>query len=74
MATVSEIYFPSRTVMANLTHMFHTMRDNAAKRKVYRDTVRELNALSGRDLADLGIYRGAITSIAMEAAYGRKSR
>lgn len=44
--------------------------ENAAKRKVYRETVRELNNLNNRELADLGIGRSAIKSIALEAAYG----
>lgn len=40
------------------------------RRAVYARTVRELNALSDRDLADLGISRAAIGSVAAEAAYG----
>jgi len=39
--------------------------------RVYRTTVNELSQLSGRDLADLGIHRSAIRSIAHEAAYGK---
>lgn len=34
----------------------------------YQQTVRELNALDNRSLADLGIKRGDITSIAREYA------
>ncbi len=40
--------------------------------RVYRRTHAELSALSNRDLADLGINRSMITSIATEAAYGRR--
>lgn len=43
----------------------------AAKRKVYRQTVNELSALSNRELADLGLSRSGIKAIAMEAAYGK---
>ncbi|MEE3316193.1 MAG: DUF1127 domain-containing protein, partial [Pseudomonadota bacterium] len=32
--------------------------------------VRELRALSGRELADLGINRSMIRRLALEAAYG----
>jgi uncharacterized protein YjiS (DUF1127 family) len=38
------------------------------RRKIYRQTVRELSALSTRELADLGIPRSMITRIALEAA------
>ena len=39
-------------------------------RRLYNKTVAELNALSDRELADLGISRLGITEIAREAAYG----
>ena len=42
-----------------------------AARKVYRTTLTELQALDNRDLADLGISRSMIRSIAHEAAYGK---
>ncbi|MCK0093935.1 DUF1127 domain-containing protein [Yoonia sp. F2084L] len=47
------------------------MADRAAKRKTYRTTLAELEVLSSRDLADLGITRSAIKAIAYEAAYGK---
>jgi uncharacterized protein YjiS (DUF1127 family) len=34
----------------------------------YRETVRELESLSGRELRDLGIHRGDIGRLAREAA------
>ena len=40
-------------------------------RQVYLRTVSELNALTDRELADLGIARIAIPDIAREAAYGK---
>ena len=46
------------------------MQENRARRAVYRQTVRELNALTTRDLDDLGINRTMITRLAREAAYG----
>jgi uncharacterized protein YjiS (DUF1127 family) len=42
------------------------------QRQVYLGTLRELNSLSDRDMADLGIHRAMIGEIAYEAAYGRK--
>jgi uncharacterized protein YjiS (DUF1127 family) len=38
------------------------------RRKIYAQTVRELHALSTRELADLGISRSMITRLALEAA------
>ena len=48
------------------------MRDYFARRALYRQTVRELNQLNGRELADLGISRSMIRSVAYEAAWGTK--
>lgn len=41
------------------------------QRRVYARTVAELNALTDRELVDLGISRLSITEIAREAAYGK---
>jgi uncharacterized protein YjiS (DUF1127 family) len=41
------------------------------QRRVYLQTVAELNALTDRELSDLGIARIAIPDIAREAAYGK---
>ena len=41
------------------------------QRRVYTRTVTELNSLSDRELADLGISRLGIADIAREAAYGK---
>ena len=40
-------------------------------RRLYAQTVAELNALSDRDLADLGISRLGIVEVAREAAFGK---
>jgi len=45
-------------------------RSKGGMKQLYRETVRELNNLNNRELADLGIGRSAIKSIALEAAYG----
>ena len=47
------------------------LREARAKRRVYRTTLNELSSLSNRELADLGIARGEVRNIAMQAAYGR---
>ena len=51
-----------RAIIADIT-------ERAARAKVYRTTLEELKALSGRELADLGIHRSEIKRIAYEAAY-----
>ncbi len=47
------------------------IREAARRRSVYRQTLRELNALTNRELNDLGLNRTMLTRIAMEAAYGK---
>ena len=51
--------------------VLRTLQAGRAKRALFRQTVRELNALSTRELNDLGIDRQMIRRIATEAAYGR---
>lgn len=40
--------------------------------RVYRETLRELQALSTRELDDLGLNASTLRSVALEAAYGKK--
>lgn len=42
-----------------------------ARRAIYAQTLAELNALTDRDLSDLGISRFQIADLAREAAYGK---
>lgn len=44
-------------------------RAKAARRKIYRDTLRELSALSHRELCDLGLNQSEIKRVAYQAAY-----
>jgi uncharacterized protein YjiS (DUF1127 family) len=48
-----------------------TLLTALSQRRVFTRTVAELNALTDRELADLGISRLRITEIAHEAAYGK---
>ena len=48
-----------------------TLKQAARRRAVYRRTVRELNALTEREMTDLGIHPSMITEVAREAAYGK---
>ncbi|MFC3166702.1 DUF1127 domain-containing protein [Paracoccus fontiphilus] len=55
-----------------LSAAIQRLQEHRARRAIYRQTVRELNALTERDLADLGINRAMITRLAYEAAWGAK--
>lgn len=65
----------TRGVEAGLVDRFTTLlaslRDSRQRYKMYRQTREELSRLSDRELHDLGISRGSINAIAMEAAYGK---
>jgi uncharacterized protein YjiS (DUF1127 family) len=69
MITVSDFSVPTHSLRTIFAERFNTLRKQMAKRATYRATVTELNSLSGSDLADLGIHRSSIRSIAYEAAY-----
>ena len=57
--------------MDRLSGLRATLYDKLAKRKVFLTTLSELQSLSNRDLADLGLSRSALRGIALEAAYGK---
>lgn len=51
-----------------LATLMQSYQAGAARRRVYRQTIAELSALSDRDLADLGLHRALIRRVALEAA------
>lgn len=53
-----------------LTGPFAAWRTRYEQFKLYHRSIHELSALSDRALADLGLTRGMIKSVAHEAAYG----
>ncbi len=57
-------------LLTRLRGLWTALNDARGRRRVYLETQRELNALSNRDLDDLGISRSMISRIAYEAAYG----
>ena len=71
MTTVSDFNVTTHSRRTFFAERFNTLREKMARHATYRATVAELNTLSGRDLADLGIHRSSIRSIAYEAAYVR---
>ena len=62
----------NRTATVSLADRFAAFAANVsaayAQRKLYRTTLHELDALTNRELADLGIHRSMIKSIALEAS------
>ena len=54
---------------ARVANYFNSWRASRAQYAVYRTTMRELEALSERELDDLGINRANIRAIAYKAAF-----
>ena len=52
---------------ATLDTLVGEIRGFFARRRLYRETLRELNTLSNRELADLGLHRSQIKRVAIEA-------
>jgi uncharacterized protein YjiS (DUF1127 family) len=57
------------TIMDRVNSLIADYRAQAARRKIYRDTLRELNALTHRELCDLGLNHSEIKRVAYQAAY-----
>ncbi|SLN35383.1 hypothetical protein AQS8620_01227 [Aquimixticola soesokkakensis] len=53
-----------------LPALFKGLGERFARYQVYRSTLNELNTLSTRELADLGISAANVRAIAYQAAYG----
>ena len=53
------------------TGLFGALKTAFARRRLYSQTLGELNRLTDRELADLGISRLSIAQVAHEAAYGK---
>lgn len=51
--------------------LVQTVKVAMQRRAIFKQTVAELNALSARELGDLGLSRSNIRSVAFEAAYGK---
>lgn len=55
----------------NLSGFAARISDYLTRRAVYRRTISELRGMSNRDLADIGLNRSMIISVAHEAAWGK---
>jgi uncharacterized protein YjiS (DUF1127 family) len=71
MAYVNTARVAKSSVADRLAVLFAGVSAMVQRRRIYGQTLRELNALTDRELADLGMHRLAIADIAREAAYGK---
>lgn len=71
MAYASQTRLLNTSLFGRLANLRTNLVDRWQRYSVYRTTRNELDALSERELADLGIARGSIHEIATFAAYGK---
>ena len=71
MANVNATLSAPTGLIGRLQAYVATLKEAARRRDVFRRTVRELNALSDREMSDLGIARIQVEDVAREAAYGK---
>jgi uncharacterized protein YjiS (DUF1127 family) len=71
MAYVNSTRSIDAAIADGVSNAVKNVRERFEQYQVYRTTLRELSALSGRELADLGMHRSQIRSIALDAAYGK---
>jgi uncharacterized protein YjiS (DUF1127 family) len=71
MATLNATRTPALGLAERLTLAITAVKTSYRKHALYRQTLRELKALSNRELNDLGIHASMIERIAHEAAYGK---
>ncbi|WP_292285709.1 DUF1127 domain-containing protein [Marivita sp.] len=67
-ANNSPTRFDGLGLKARYHRILETLVERSQKRKMYRQTVNELQALSDRDLADFGFHRSEIPRIAKKSA------
>lgn len=68
MAATNDFTAVNGLELSGLTALIEDLKIRFKRHRLYRQTLNELSALSDRDLADLGLARGAIRNVAMQAA------
>lgn len=71
MAHATEILMAPMGFAERMSARFSNLKEKFQTRALYRETVRELSALSDRELRDLGIGRSSIRFLARMAVYGK---
>ncbi|MGB1235744.1 MAG: DUF1127 domain-containing protein [Planktomarina sp.] len=69
MAQMTEVQNTLGSVHVGVTGLFANLQDAFAKRRLYNQTLNELQNLNDRELDDLGLSRYNIKSVAYETAY-----
>ena len=54
---------------ARIATLIHDYRISRERNRLYRQTLKELSALSDRDLDDLGLHRANLNQVAWQAAH-----
>lgn len=62
---------PGLSLVQRIAEFAASVTDRLARNRVYHATVAEFASLSDRALADLGVGRGDIRSMASQAAFGK---
>ena len=70
MAYVNTTRLQTSTLHGRIAALIAGIRAQAQRRRIFTRTLRELESLSDRDLADLGMHRLSIRDVARTAAYG----
>ncbi len=68
MAYLNNTFFGQSPLMSKLGQALTKFRQRRARAESIRVTMRELSALSDRELDDLGVHRGAISEVARRVA------
>jgi|GEM_PF-2234709 len=68
MSHALDLHRPGMGLFGRLAAARIAMRDHARRAKTYHDTRRELSQMSDRDLSDIGLTRGDIDDVALNAA------
>ena len=75
MAYIQSQVKPTDSLAERCGNLLRVMLKRYKNYRLYAETVSELNALTGRELTDLGLSRSMIKGVALSAVYeGRDSR
>ena len=71
MAFLTDTHIPGSNLFERIAAFRAATVSRAGQAREFRRVYNELSGMSDRDLADIGISRGMIRSIAIEAGYGK---